>query len=184
MPPLASGVNSTPRRPRPSIHGGTLAVLLANPRIWTDYEYVVPTDYPHLAAKGDGVNTFANLSLGTTVKKTPLARMVAINATATATAAQILAGYITSTSAAAVALTLPTATLLGTLIGAIRGTEVEFTVDNSVGANTITVTASTGITAATAVVTGSDTLTVASGKIGIFRIKFLTATTANISRIQ
>lgn len=175
-------INPFPRRPRPSIHGGTLATLLALPTIWKDYEYVVPTDYPHLAAKGDGVNTFAKLSLGTTVIKRPT--LVAINATATATAAQILSGYITSTSGAAVALTLPTATALGALIGAARGTEIEFTVDNSAGSNTVTVTVGAGITAATAVITGSDTLTVLSGKVGRFKILFLTATTALLSRVQ
>ena len=41
------------------------------------------------------------------------ATTVAINATATATAAQVATGYITSTSAAATAITLPTGTLLG-----------------------------------------------------------------------
>jgi len=37
----------------------------------------------------------------------------AINATATATAAQVITGYITSTSAAPTTITLPTGTLLG-----------------------------------------------------------------------
>lgn len=107
----------------------------------------------------------------------------AINVTATATPVQIQNGLITSTSAAAVALTVPTATDLATAISAVRGTSVDFMVDNSAGANTVTVTVNTGITAVTAVVTGSDTLTVASGAVGTFRIFFTSATVAKIARI-
>lgn len=107
----------------------------------------------------------------------------AINATATATADQIKGGLITSTSAAAVALTLPTATDLATSIGAVQGTSVDFMVDNSAGANTVTVTVNTGITAVTAVITGGATLTVASGAVGTFRIFFTSATVAKIARL-
>lgn len=107
----------------------------------------------------------------------------AINTTATATAAQIAGGLITSTSAAAVALTLPTATDLATEIAAVQGTSVDFIVDNSAGSNTVTVTVNTGITAVTAVITGGATLTVASGATGQFRIYFTSATVAKIARI-
>jgi len=106
------------------------------------------------------------------------------NATATVTASDLSGGLITSTSAAAVALTLPTATDLGTQINASRGTTLDFIVDNNTGANTVTVTVNTGITAiAGPVITGGATLTVASGTVGQFRIYFLTATTAKIARI-
>lgn len=108
----------------------------------------------------------------------------AVNTTATTTAAAILGGLITSTSAAAVALTLPLATALATAAGAVQGTSIDFMVDNSAGANTVTVTANTGIAAiAGPVITGGATLTVASGTVGMFRIYFTSATTAKIARI-
>ena len=53
----------------------------------------------------------------------------AINATATATAAEVATGYITSTSAAATTITLPTGTLLGAALGATRGTTLDLYVD-------------------------------------------------------
>lgn len=123
------------------------------------------------------VNT--NASAGNTPPNT-----YAANATATLTAAQLANKYITSTSAAATTLTLPTATLLGTQLGAVKGTTFEFTVDNSGGANTVTVAVSTGITVATAVITGADTLTVASGKVGKFSLFFTSPTAALLSRVQ
>ncbi len=107
----------------------------------------------------------------------------AVNVTATTTAAAIVGGLITSTSAAAVALTLPLSTDLATYISAVQGTSIDFMVDNSAGANTVTVTPNTGITAVTAVVTGGATLTVASGAVGTFRIFFTSATVAKIARL-
>lgn len=62
----------------------------------------------------------------------------AINASATATAAEVKTGLITSTSAAAVTITLPTGTLLGAALGATQGTIFDLVVDNSAGANTVT----------------------------------------------
>jgi len=56
---------------------------------------------------------------------------VAINATATATAAQVITGYITSTSAAATVITLPTGTLLGAALSATAGTVMDLYVDNT-----------------------------------------------------
>jgi hypothetical protein len=111
------------------------------------------------------------------------AGLSAVNVTATGTAAQIIGGGISSTSAAAVSYTLPTATLLGAAAFAKRGTSLEFVVDNSVGESTVTVVASAGITAATAVITGGDTLTVAAGAVGLFKIYFLNETTALIYRL-
>jgi hemolysin activation/secretion protein len=63
----------------------------------------------------------------------------AINATATATAAQVATGYITSTSAAPTTLTLPTGTLLGAALGAVQGTVFDLYIDNTAGASTVTV---------------------------------------------
>lgn len=107
---------------------------------------------------------------------------VALNATATITAAQLAAKYITSTSAAATSLTLPTAALLAAQLGAVRGTVLEFIVDNTDGANTVTLVASTGIVAGTATLTGGATLTVAAGQVGYFRIFFKTNAAALIYR--
>jgi len=63
----------------------------------------------------------------------------AINATATATAAEVATGYITSTSAAATTITLPTGTLLGAALSATRGTTLDLYVDNTLGASTVTI---------------------------------------------
>lgn len=106
----------------------------------------------------------------------------AIDVTATATAAEVKTGLITSTSAAAVSITLPTATQLATALGATRGTVFNLTLDNGVGANTVTLIAGSGTTASSAV-TGGTTLTVASGTVGQFLIYFQSSTTAKISRI-
>lgn len=129
---------------------------------------------------GAGRGTFAQaVSIGMVISRSPSA----IDVTATATAAQVKTGLITSLSAAAVALTLPLAPALAAAIGAVQGTSMELLVDNSAGANTVTVTASASITAATAVVTGGATLTVGSGVVGIFKIVFTSSTVAKIYRI-
>jgi len=105
----------------------------------------------------------------------------AINATATATAAQVATGYITSTSAAATTITLPTGTALGAAIGAVRGTVLELYVDNTAGANTVTIAVATNgiLSSAAADTPGSfGDLTVASGVTGLarFTIMFSSAT--------
>ena len=107
----------------------------------------------------------------------------AINETATATAAQIISGYITSTSAAATTITLPKAADILTAIGgsAARGTSLCFTVDNEGGANTVTiaVTAISGITShpSSALTTSTDEIT------SLFRLVFTTDTTAILIRV-
>lgn len=106
----------------------------------------------------------------------------AINVTADPTAANIVDGLITSTSAAAVAMTLPTVASIVAIIGSVRGTTLDFAIDNGVGANTITLTAGTGMTASSAL-TGGTTLTVASGVVGQFRLYIQSGTTAKLSRI-
>ena len=105
----------------------------------------------------------------------------AINATATATAAQVATGYITSTSAAATTITLPTGTLLGAALGAARGTVLELYVDNTAGASTVTMAVATNgiLSSAAADTPGSfGDLTIASGVTGIgrFTIMFSSAT--------
>jgi len=106
----------------------------------------------------------------------------AINATATATAAEVATGYITSTSAAATIITLPTGTLLGAALGATRGTVLDLYVDNTAGANTVTIAVATnGILSAAAAAgsgAGAGLLTVPSGVTGLarFTIMFSSAT--------
>jgi hypothetical protein len=105
----------------------------------------------------------------------------AINATATATAAEVATGYITSTSAAATVITLPTGTLLGAALGASRGTVMDLYIDNTAGANTVTIAvAVNGILSTAAADTAGSfgDLTVASGATGLarFTIMFSSAT--------
>jgi len=106
----------------------------------------------------------------------------AINATATATATQVATGYITSTSAAATTITLPTGTLLGAALSATRGTVLDLYVDNTAGANTVTIAVATnGILSAAAAAgsgAGAGLLTVPSGVTGLarFTIMFSSAT--------
>lgn len=105
----------------------------------------------------------------------------AINATATATAAEVVTGYITSTSAAATTITLPTGTLLGAALGATQGTIFDLYIDNTAGANTVTIAVATnGIlsTAADDTAGSFGDLTVASGVTGVgrFTLMFSSAT--------
>lgn len=104
----------------------------------------------------------------------------AINATATATADQVATGYITSTSAAPTTITLPTGTLLGQRLGASKGTVFNLFVDNTAGADVVTMAVATNgvqsnfdleITAATASVTPAaiTPLTIPSGATGLAR---------------
>ena len=111
----------------------------------------------------------------------------AINATATATAAEVATGYITSTSAAATTITLPTGTALGTALGAARGTVLDLFVDNTAGASTVTVAVNTNavLSSAAADTAGSfGDLTIASGATGIarFTIMFSSATAYTFTR--
>ena len=105
----------------------------------------------------------------------------AINATATATAAQVATGYITSTSAAATTITLPTGTLLGAALSATKGTVFDLFIDNTGGASTVTIAVATNgiLSTAAADTAGSfGDLTVAAGATGLarFTIMFSSAT--------
>lgn len=120
----------------------------------------------------------------------------AINATATATVDQVATGYITSTSAAATTITLPTGTLLGARLNASAGFSFDLIVDNTAGANVVTMAVATNgiqatadleITAATASVTPATItpLTIPSGVTGIscFRLMFSSPTAYAFSRV-
>jgi hypothetical protein len=112
----------------------------------------------------------------------------AINVTGVATAAQVADGYITSTSAAPVTITLPTGTALGTAIGASRGTVLDLFVDNTAGADVVTIAASTNAVLSSAGVDGSTAnfgdLTIAAGATGLarFTLMFSSATAYTFSR--
>lgn len=109
---------------------------------------------------------------------------VPFDSTGTITAAKLAVGYITSTSAAGVTLTTPTATALATALGSIGARTVfTFVVDNSAGSNIVTVALDASIVANT-VITGGNTLTVATGKIGVFQMVFTSTSAAQIGRIQ
>lgn len=101
----------------------------------------------------------------------------AINATATATASQVATGYITSTSAAATTITLPTGTLLGAQLGATQGLVHELYIDNTAGANTVTIAVAVNgiISAAAAAGAGAafGLLTVPSGVTGVGRFTLM-----------
>ena len=139
-----------------------------------------------------GINTTGSVSAASVAGSTPISHSpVAVNATATATAAQVATGYITSTSAAAVALTLPTATALATQLGAVQGTVFDLYIDNTAGANTVTVTAGSGMTAsavaqvATYGVPTFGLMTVPSGTSGqgCFRFVLSSATACTYARV-
>ena len=109
----------------------------------------------------------------------------AIAGTAAITAANLAIGTLVFTGGAGTQ-TLPTATAIGTQLGAIQGTVLDFSVDNTAGSGTCTIAVNTGIVAATPVITGGATLTVANSAtqgIGVFRLVFSSATAAVLYRI-
>ena len=111
----------------------------------------------------------------------------AINVTGTATAAQVADGYITSTSAGTVTITLPTGTALGTFLGATRGTVLDLFIDNTAGASVVTVAANTNAVLSSAAVDTAGSfgdLTIAAGATGIarFTLMFSSATAYTFTR--
>lgn len=111
----------------------------------------------------------------------------AINATGTATAAQVADGYITSTSASPTTITLPTGTALGTAIGASRGTVLDLFIDNTAGASTVTVAVNTDAVLSSAAVDTAGSfgdLTIAAGATGLarFTLMFSSATAYTFTR--
>lgn len=113
--------------------------------------------------------------------RTTHATTAAINATATATAAEVATGYITSTSVGTVTITLPTGTLLGAALSAVKGTIFDLYVDNTAGASVVTVAVATnGILSSGAADTPGSfgDLTIAAGATGLarFTLMFSSAT--------
>ena len=113
--------------------------------------------------------------------------LVAINTSATATAANIVSGYITSSTAAAVTITLPTAAQIATSIGGTvsQGTSFEFSVENTGTTNAVTLAVGTGISVQmTPIITGSNNLIItAANNIGRFRLVFTSGMYAMLFRI-
>lgn len=104
----------------------------------------------------------------------------AINATGTATAAQVADGYITSTSAAPTTITLPTGTDLGNFLGAARGTVLDLFIDNTAGASTVTVAVNTNAILSTAAADTAGSfgdLTIAAGATGMARYTLMFSST-------
>ena len=131
------------------------------------------------AVTGDVTGNIAN----PVITHTP----TAINATATATAAQVATGYIKSTSAAGTTITLPTGTLLGAALGAVQGSVFNLVIDNTAGASTVTIAvAVNGILSALAAAEagGAGLLTVPSGATGQaqFTLMFSSATAYTFTR--
>ena len=107
------------------------------------------------------------------------------NTTATLTVEECLSGVIASTSPAAVALTLPSAAdLIAVLNGGGQGTTFELIIDNSAGANSVTITPSATIAAITSPFTVTNPMIVTTAqKVGCFKFYFTSATSAIVSRI-
>lgn len=149
-------------------------------------------------AGGLGVTKNANIGglLGTYQGVVQNHTGVAINTTAAGTLAVVtsgvVAGLITSTSAAAVTVTLDSVANMITAyatagITIATGTQLTFLIDNSQGANTVTlaVDAGTQWAVATSAITGGATLTVSTAnKVAAFSLYITSATTGIVSRIM
>lgn len=104
---------------------------------------------------------------------------------ATATAAEVAGGLLVW-EAGIDNLQLPTATQMGTQLGAVAGTTFDFVVQNSGGSGTVTVVVGANIVAASAL-TGGTLLTLvnsATDGMATFRLTFISATACTISRIS
>ncbi len=158
----------------------SIDALLQNTIIAGSFTYDNPTKGAGKVLTSDAIGNSSWASKNLT-QNTP----TPINSTATATTSQILSGYITSTSGAATVITLPTATALGTALGATQGTIFDLTIDNSNGSNNVTIQVNTGIQAITPAITGGANLVVSTANlIGQFRITFITSTNAIIARVE
>lgn len=135
-----------------------------------------------------GSNSFSGTNTFSSANISGHATTAAINSTATATAAQVATGYITSTSGSATTITLPTGTLLGTQLGATQGSIFLLYIDNTAGANTVTMAVATNGILSAAAAAGSTAnfglLTVPSGVTGLaeFTLMFSSPTAYVFSR--
>jgi len=142
----------------------------------------VVTDSITEKTAGKGITLSKNI-----VRKSTLA---ALNSTGTITAAMVNNGGITSTSAAGVTATLDSVANIVAQTGATAGTMIDFIVDNTAGASTVTVAVPAGIVAAKQVSSGDTAvdvlLTVAASAtvgVGLFRLYFQSTSAAVLFRI-
>ena len=160
---------------------GAPALWSTNPFGTTDYGLYINSLGQLVFSSLGGANVLASVVQNS-------ADAAAINATATATAAAVATGRITSTSAAATTITLPTGTLLGAALGAAAGTVFDLIIDNTAGANTVTIAVAVNGILSAAAAAGSSAnfglLTVPSGVTGTarFTIVFSSATAYTFSR--
>lgn len=183
----------------------TVTLTTAGSNVSRAFGTVVPPDggagfstgcYFNLTTGGLGMTAYVNEGTTSSCAFRPFSTgnitrpssSAAINATGTATAAQVATGYITSTSVGATTITLPTGTLLGTALGATAGTVFDLIIDNTAGASTVTVAvAVNGVLSDGAVTSGAvafGDLTIASGTTGIgrFTLMFSSPTAYAFSR--
>lgn len=103
----------------------------------------------------------------------------------------LLAGAFKTTSVAAVTLTLDSVANIITSFATVgvtlsTGSLIEFIIDNSQGANTVTLAVDSGTTIAvpTPAITGGNTLTVSTAnKLARFQLYLTSTTTATLSRL-
>lgn len=172
-------------------YSATAAEWATSTKVLAVNEVAIISDDPTRRKIGRAINhyqtdnkigkTFAQLpyeDLGDAVQKSPipLANRFAVPVTATLTAAQLFQKYLSSTSAAAVALTLPTVAAILAALGIIAAAaalsvEVDFEVENLFGASSVTVTLPALLTVpGTVGLTGGGNLVVVAGSIGKFKI--------------
>ncbi len=105
----------------------------------------------------------------------------------------VIAGAITTTSAAAVTLTLDSVANMITAFTAAgkptpaAGSWYDFSIDNTAGSNTVTLAVDSGATIAviTPVITGGATLTISTANaVGVFRLYFSSVTAAKLLRLS
>lgn len=114
------------------------------------------------------------------------AQPLAVNATDALTGEELVwSGVITSTSAAAVTITTPSAAdALAAIEGGGVGSVFDLIIDNSQGRSTVTLALHSSFSVVSPAITGGDTLTVTIyNKVAMFRFYFTSATTANVFRI-
>jgi hypothetical protein len=104
---------------------------------------------------------------------------IALNATGDLTAAMILGGIVTSTTAAAVTATPPTGTVLDAATNLAINDSVDFSVINTGGANAFTISVGGGVAGCTLV----GNMVVAASNSGLFRARKTAAATYTIYRI-
>lgn len=155
-------------------------ILNQSPNTWP-----TPREKSHLSPLVQDIQLLASGLSEVLTNQLITPSLVAINATATASASQMLSGVITSTSLGATAITTPTAASIYAIIPqATTGSSFQLIIDNSAGANTVTLTLDASITAPVGAITGGNTLTVTTThKVGRFWFYFTSPTTANVFRI-